>query len=274
MGKTELDGLTANNGPNWPTWWVLILVFDPQVWRTDAFKEERLKKLEVRQLLSCLKALLGTGREEQRVFFKAALQKNNEVNFTAVEALLFVRWPMNWRRWPSSPSTRRLSTEPSSRTHWWIVPCQNFSCFFFLCRRYRYASSETWNHSYVCNALIVVALKHVKSSCTCISEEQDAGNVNITMNISSNSKIIISSNILLPLPIAENWSWIIDSSSNNNVNNINKTHKNMLNIKNARARSNSIIKVNIKSRQGLRREQRVGHQRFLTLHNKKQRNNK
>ena len=80
------NGLTANNGPNWPTWWVLILVFDPQVWRTDAFKEERLKKLE-----SCLKALLGTGREEQRVFFKAALQKNNEVNFTAVEALLFVQ---------------------------------------------------------------------------------------------------------------------------------------------------------------------------------------
>ncbi|CAL1171039.1 unnamed protein product [Cladocopium goreaui] len=62
-----------------------------EVWRTDAFKEERLKKLEVRQLLSCLKALLGTGREEQRVFFKAALQKNNEVNFTAVEALLFVQ---------------------------------------------------------------------------------------------------------------------------------------------------------------------------------------
>ena len=91
MGKTELDDPTANNGSNWPTWWVLILVFDPQVWRTDAFKEERLKKLEVRQLLSCLKALLGTGREEQRVFFKAALQKNNEVNFTAVEALLFVQ---------------------------------------------------------------------------------------------------------------------------------------------------------------------------------------
>ena len=62
-----------------------------QVWRTDAFKEERLKKLEVRQLLSCLRALLGTGREEQRVFFKAALEKNNEVNFTAVEALLFVQ---------------------------------------------------------------------------------------------------------------------------------------------------------------------------------------
>ena len=167
MGKTELDGFTANSAPNWPFW--MFIKFAPKPcafwplgldnWRLQA---RALEEIGCQATLELPEGIIGNWPGGATCLLQGCPREEQWGE-------LHGSWSLALRAgcpWIEGGGRARAAPEDYQQSHWagligglYLARFSAVSIFFVQAAPY--ASSETWNHIYICQALIVGALKHV-----------------------------------------------------------------------------------------------------------------